>query len=271
MTSWRDARPLHLLRLPTDGWAPFIAAAGTAGFFLLLTAELAWPAFACAVVAIVAILGWLWDSDQAAPLPLATVADGVQLPTSATGRSSHSWWAVVILIAVDMTVFASFVFSHLHVSMAADICPPAGATLPATRWPVVAGILMMAGSFAMVLATRALRSAEPRRQRLLRALVLLALACTAGGIGLDMASQIGAGLDPTAQAWSATVGVFLGYGVFHGAVLALMGGYLLVRSSSGRLQPSARATLDNTALLWHCVTAQGVIAMLAVHLMPRLT
>ena len=271
VTSWRDARPLHLLRLPTDGWAPFIAAAGTAGFFLLLTAELVWPAFACAVVAIVAILSWLWASDQAPPLHAATVADGVQLPIGASGRSSHSWWAVIILIAVDMTVFASFVFSHLHVSMAADVCPPAGAALPATRWPVIAGLLLMAGSLVMAFATRALRSAEPRQQRLLRALVSLALACTAGGIGIDLASQFGAGLDPTAQAWSATVGVLLGYGGFHGAVLALMGGYLLVRSWSGRLAPSARATLDNTALMWHCVTAQGVIAMLAAHLMPRLT
>jgi len=37
------------------------------------------------------------------------------------------------------------------------------------------------------------------------------------------------------------------------------------------LAPSPRATLDNTALMWHCVTAQGVIAMLDLHLTPRLT
>lgn len=64
--------------------------------------------------------------------------------------------------------------------------------------------------------------------------------------------------------------MLLGYGIFHGAVLALMGGYLLVRSWSGHLQPGARATLDNTVLMWRCVAAQGLIALLVVQLMPSL-
>jgi cytochrome c oxidase subunit I+III len=269
VTHWRHGTPLHLLRLSTDGWSPFIAAAGTAGFFLLLTVELVWPAFACAITALVAILCWLWDSDQAPPSATATVADGVALPVGAVGRASHSWWAVIVLIAVDMTVFASFLFAHLHVAMAADICPPPGAALPATRWPLASGALLLVGSALMWAATRALRGSTVRGQRMLRMLVVLALLCTVGGVFLDLASHLRAGLDSTAQAWSATVSVLLGYEVFHALVLVLMGGYLLVRSWSGRLVPSARATLDNTALMWHCVTAQGVIGMLVVQLMPR--
>ncbi|RYF36420.1 MAG: cytochrome ubiquinol oxidase subunit I, partial [Comamonadaceae bacterium] len=46
----------HLVRLPGDGWMHFIAAAGTAGFFLLLTVSWFVPAIACGVVAIAAIL-----------------------------------------------------------------------------------------------------------------------------------------------------------------------------------------------------------------------
>jgi cytochrome c oxidase subunit I+III len=50
----------------------------------------------------------------------------------------------------------------------------------------------------------------------------------------------------------------------------LMGGYVLVRSWAGRLLPTARATIDNTGLMWHCVTAQGIIGALTVQLVPRL-
>ena len=269
VTSARDARPLHLLRLPTDGWWPIVAAAGTAGFFLLLTVERTLPAFACGLLAIVAIVCWLWASDQPPPSATARVARGVYLPVGAAGRASHSWWAVVVLIAVDMTIFASFVFSHLHVAMAADVCPPPGAALPAARWPLGAAVLLVAGSLLMAGAVRALRASEPRGQRLLRALVLLAMACTGGAFALDLAGHLQSGLDPRAQAWSATVGMLLGYQGFHVAVLLLMGSYVLARSWSGRLQPAARATIDNTLLMWHCVTAQGLLAALAVQLAPR--
>ncbi|RZI73719.1 MAG: cytochrome c oxidase subunit I [Variovorax sp.] len=270
VTHWRDARPLHLLRLPGDGWWPFVAAAGTAGFFLLLTVEQVLLASGCGLLAIVGIVCWLWESDTVAPAATAEVADGVRLPVGAAGRASHSWWAVIILIAVDMTVFASFLFSHLHVSMAADVCPPPGAAVPAARWAWSSGALWVAGSLAMLGAGRALRrAAGSQQQRGVRALVALAMLCSAGAIALDFGGHLRAGLDPAAEAWSATVGVLLGYQVFHGAVLALMGAYVLVRSWSGRLGPQARATLDNSGLMWHCAAAQALIAMATVQLLPR--
>jgi cytochrome c oxidase subunit I+III len=63
--------------------------------------------------------------------------------------------------------------------------------------------------------------------------------------------------------------MLLAYQGFHLAVLTLMAGYLLARSWRGRLRPDARATLDNTTVLWHCVTAQGVMGALLVQWLPR--
>ncbi|CAN7361457.1 cbb3-type cytochrome c oxidase subunit I [Variovorax paradoxus] len=270
VTSPRDARPMHLLRLPTDSWWPLAAAAGTAGFFLLLTVSQTLPALACGVIAVACILRWLWDSDRPPPVATVDVGHGVQLPVGAQGRASHSWWAMVVLIAVDMTIFVSLLYTHVHLSMASDVCPPPGAAPPPLRWPLGAALLLAAGSAAMALAARRLHTADARRQRLLRMLAALAMACAAGAAALDIGGHQLAGLDPRAQGWSASVGMLLGYQAFHIAVLMLMGGYVLVRSWSGRLQPAARATIDNTALMWHCVTAQGIIGALAVQAVPRL-
>jgi cytochrome c oxidase subunit I+III len=265
VTSARNAHPLHLLRLPTDGWSPLLAAVGTAGFFLLLTVEQpAWAAV-CGVLAIGATLHWLWGSDQPAPAASAQVADQIWLPVGASGARSHSWWAVVVLIAVDMTVFASFVYAHVHVAMAADVCPPPGAALPDWRRAIVVASLWAGGSLGMLLATRCVQ-----RQGSMQALVALSLLCAACAWWLDLHSHLDAGLQPTAQAWSATVAMLLAYQALHVAVLALMGSYLLVRSWSGRLRPDARATLDNSALMWHCAAAQGALGALAVQLLPRL-
>jgi len=270
MTSLRDARPMHLLRLPTDSWWPLAAAAGTAGFFLLLTMSQTLLAFVCGVFAVVCILRWLWDLDRPPAVAMADVGHGLRLPVGAEGRASHSWWAMIVLVAVDMTIFVSLLYTHVHLAMASDVCPPPGAALPAARWPLGSALLLAAGSAAMALAKRALRTADARKQRGLRLLMALAMACAVASATLDIGGHLLAGLEPRAQGWSASVGMLLGYQAFHIIVLLLMGGYVLVRSWTGRLQPAARATIDNTAPMWHCVTAQGILGALTVQLVPRL-
>lgn len=265
VTSWRDAIPQHLLVLPGDSWWPFIAAAGTAGFFLLLTVSQVVVAFACGITAIVAIVVWLWQTDKPPHAATAEVADGIFLPVGARGTASHSWWAMIILLCVDATVFASLVFAHVHVSMAADVCPPPGASLPDVFWPIASAALLLTGSAAMWGAQALLRRG---RTLAVWALVLLAVLCVLVAFGMDGRGQQLAGLSPTADAWSATVAAMLAYQGFHVAVLLIMGVYVCARAWTGKLRSDARASLDNTALLWHYVTVQGLAAMGIVYLMP---
>ena len=266
VTSPLAAAPRHLLLLPTDGWPPFVAAAGTAGFFLLLTMAQTLAAAACGVVAVVCILVWLWGLDRMPPAPVTRVADATVLPVGARGPASHSWWATVLLLCVDGSVFAALLFTHLHVSLAADVCPPAGAALPAAAWPLSAAGLLLAGSAAIVLARR--RLDQSARQRGLRTLVVLAMLLVAAAYGLDLAGHGAAGLAPKAEAWSASVAALLAWQGLHVPLMVLCGGLLLARSYCGHLRREARATLDNVALLWHYTTVQGLLAMGFVHWLP---
>ena len=265
VTSWRAAVPQHLLVLPGDSWWPLIAAAGTAGFFLLLTVSQVVVAFACGITAIVAIVVWLWQTDNPPHALTAEVADGVFLPVGARGKASHSWWAMIILLCVDASVFASLVFAHVHVSMAADVCPPAGASLPDVFWPLASSALLLAGSAAMF-GAQAMLVRGPRAP--VWALVLLAVLCVLAAFGMDGWGQQLAGLRPTANAWSATVAAMLAWQGFHVAVLVIMGLYVCARAWSGKLRIDARASLDNTVLLWHYVTVQGLVGIGIIYLMP---
>lgn len=268
VTSPVSATPRQLLVLPDDGWSPFIAAAGTAGFFLLLTVSMVLPAVLCAVVALVAMVVWLWQSDRPAGQAQAEVAHGIWLPTQLVGRHSHSWWAVVVLLCVDASVFASASFAHIHVSMAADICPPVGAALPPAAWPLASAALSVLGSLLLCWAQRAFSRSES--QLWLRVAAALAMACAGGALALELAGHVQAGLSPRADAWSATVAALLAWQALHVGILAIMGTYLLARSVSGRLRPDARATLDNTVLFWQYVTAQGIAGALLIQVLPGL-
>lgn len=271
VTSLREARPLYLLRLPGDGWRPFIAAAGTAGFFLLLTVEQIVLAFACGLVAVCMVLRWLWDSDRVPPQPRAEVARGVQLPVGASHWSrSHAWWATMLLIGVDLTVFACFVYAHLHVSMAAEVCPPPGAALPPLRWSLGSAALLLTAAALLWSACRSLRDDASQQQAGLRARVAVALVCAGGSFALDLLGHWRAGLDADATAWGATVATLLAYQGLHMVILLAMGGFVLARSWAGLLQPAARSALDNTLPMGCCVAAQGILGTLAVQLAPRL-
>jgi cytochrome c oxidase subunit I+III len=81
--------------------------------------------------------------------------------------------------------------------------------------------------------------------------------------------QLRAGLDPSSQAWSATVAAMLSYQGLH-VLLLLVAPYLLASSWSGGLGVTSRATMDNSALIWHYTTLQGLVFAAAVNLPSRL-
>lgn len=255
------ARLSHLVRLPGDGWSPMVAAAGTAGFFLLLTVKLTWLAWACAALGTAAALQWLWASDAAPHARRAQVGEGVEVPVGAAGRRSHAWWAAAVLSVVDLTIWASFAFAHLHVSMRAAVCPPPGASLPAAAPTLAAALLWAGSSVPLLLAQR-----MPARRWPVALLACAAGACTAAAFALQWDAH--ATLQPRADAWSATVAALLAYQGVHAVLAAVFAAYLAARAWAHRVAPDRRSTLDNVALLGHVAGLQGVLGIALMQWLP---
>ncbi|HSW04298.1 cbb3-type cytochrome c oxidase subunit I [Aquabacterium sp.] len=259
VTSPRDALPRHVIVLPSAGWPPLLAALFTAAFFLLLTVQWVITAFACGVLAVACIVAWLWQSDRV-PIGSAQIADGVCVPVGAVGRRSHTWWAMVILAVVDATVLASMAFAHVHLAMLQPVCPPPGAALPA-----LADAGAAAGGFALSAALLAATGRGLSRRALSRWRVLplggAAVLMSAALVGLLQAHGA-AGLEPTAQGWSATIAALLGYQGLHAGWLLLAAAYLGARLWQGLVTPRQRASFDNIALLWYGGCAAGMVVAL---------
>jgi len=263
-TSPVAAEPRYLMILPEDSWLPLLGAAGTAAFFLLLTVKLTIPAWIGGIVAILSVIGWLWQTDRQPPQGEARVADDLRLPVGATGTRSHSWWGTFIMLVVDASIFASFGFAYIHVSMRLQVCPPPGASLPPLAHALASGGLLALGSLLVWLATRSLG-----KQRL-PWLALAALLCAGASFGLDLHGLQLAGLDGTSSAWAAAISALTGYQGLHIALLAIVGPYLALRAWCGHLSGTSRATLDNIGLIWHYTTLQGIALLALVRLMPLL-
>jgi heme/copper-type cytochrome/quinol oxidase subunit 1 len=113
VTSPVEGRPQYVVQLPGPGWGHFVGAVFTAAFFLFLTVQLYVPAIACGVVALAAVVWWLWDTDPGPAKPAVDIGGGL-LPTYVTGPISHAWWAMIVLIVVAAMAFGSLVFSYLY-------------------------------------------------------------------------------------------------------------------------------------------------------------
>ncbi|KQY12867.1 cytochrome B [Massilia sp. Root133] len=263
-TSPVAAAPRYVLILPGDSWLPLIAAAGTAAFFLLLTVKLHVLAWICGVAAIAAVLGWMWQADRASTVADVDIGHGESIPVGATGTASHAWWAAIVMLVVDLSIFACFAFAYVHVTMRLTVCPPPGATLPSQDLALTSAGLLVLGSLLVWFATLAVGT------RRLPWLVLAALGCVLASCAVDVGGLLDAGLDPTATAWGAGVAALASYQGLHVVTLAVLAPYLAARAWCGLLGERSRAALDTIALVWHMTTLQGIAGMLVVRLVPLL-
>jgi cytochrome c oxidase subunit I+III len=269
VTSPIDARPQYILIVPGWSFLPLIAGAGTAAFFLFLTVKMVVPAFIGGLVALAAIFRWMWDLDRGVTHPPVDIGGGIRLPVYASGSVTHSWWAMIVLILVDATVFASLVFSYFYLwTVTQATWPPSGTSLPASEWPVIAALGWLASSGLFVWARRALESGQ-RGPAGFRMALVAAVALMLAAFGVDLYGIWSTGLRPDAHAYGAAVYAVAAWQGLHGCVLFVMTGYTLARSWSGLLDSTRRVTFDNTRLLWHYMVAQGIAGILLVHAFPR--
>ncbi len=269
VTSPVEARPQYVIRMPGPGWPPFLAAVFMASFFLLLTVKAVVPAVACGVLMIVFCIAWAWSLDPG-PGREVDIGGGIRLPTYMSGPRSHSWWAMVVLMFVAASLYLAWVFSYLFLwTVSPEAWSPHGApALPAWRWPAASVLLLLAGSGLLLGAQRGL----PRRGERAAGVpwqMLLALACLAAALGIELAGHWGSGLRPTQNAYAAAVymaELLVGQLAF---ALAILGGFVIARHVTGRLDRERRVSFDNLALLFHYTVAQSLLGLALVHGFPR--
>ena len=267
VTSASAARPQYLLVLPGWSFLPVVAGAGTAAFFLFLTVKMIVPALVGGVIALAAIFRWMWDLDRGAISPPVDIGGGIRLPVYASGPVSHSWWAMVVLMLVDATIFASLVFSYCYLwSVNPDSWPPAGTSLPEVIWPARAALMWLAAGGLCAAARRML---EGGRSAVLSAALLAGLVLLSGAYVAELGGLLDSGLEPDTHAYGAVVWTFAAWQGLHVCIVLLMTAYTLARLWRGLLHRGRRVTFDNTRLLWHYTVAQGLAAIVLVHVVPR--
>jgi cytochrome c oxidase subunit I+III len=260
MTTSVDATPVQCMRIPGPSFMTPTAAVFVGGMFIFPTYKLYGWMLASTVLAIVAIVVWLWTGTNEMPeKETKDVGLGLRLPLYVSGRESAGWWAMCITMLAVFTAFLSLVFGYFFFwTRHADFVPASKA--PGVLWPAVAAALLLAAWWLTLLAMRA-----NRRERAAGVYsgLIGAAGLAAAGVGALIAGPWTTGLVPSAGVYAASVWLLVIWTAVHVAVGVLMHGYCLARRAAGRMTARYDMDIVNVTLYWH-FTAATVAVTVAV-------
>ncbi len=268
LTSSGDARPQQVLQLPNDSWVPFLAAAATAAFFMLLTLKAQVIASCCGLLAVALILFWLWKTDRRPQRQSVDIGGGFVLPVYVTGPDSHSRLSMLVLLTVLAVVYACLLFAYGYIwSGNPEAWPPSGRGLPEATGTWLAAAAWVASLIAFGLAHRCLPGRQSRTAFTLS--MLLGLALTTAAYAFDLYGHMQAGLLPQEHAYDAIVASLLAYQGALWLVSAVMVLYLLLRSGCRLLDAIHSVSFDNCRLYWNYMAVQNLLSLAILTGLPR--
>ncbi len=265
VTSVLDATPVQCLRVPGNTFITMAAAFLTGGVFIFTTFHWYLAALVSGVLALGAIIKWLWDGTAMVPEKQEKdVGLGLSLPLYMSGPKSVGWWAMLITMVGDMTAFASLVFGYFFYWTIHDDFPPTDAA-PGVAWPLAASALLMAAWGLTVMARRWNRAGYATALRL--ALIAGAILTVAGGVAFIWGPWT-SGMVASRNVYPAIVWVLVIWTVSHAALGVVMQLYCVARSLAGKLTPEYDIDIWNVSLYWHFMAITTLVTFAVIALFP---
>ena len=255
ITSPLRAEPQYVQIMPGPSVWPFLGAVLTASFFLLLTVQAYLPSFTCGVLAILCILRWLWETDRPVAEQTVDVGAGIHLPTYVTGRASHGWWAMTILLVVIGMIFIMALFSFLYLYGV----QPRFWIAPANPMWLAAILPVYAGAAGLALLARRMLARGATRRWTPALLFVAAAAALFSGFVFDLWSWLDSGLRPQASGQGATVYALLSLGGILASIGLLMAAYISARNSRGMIVRPRNNSLDLCVMWVTYAAGQGAV------------
>jgi cytochrome c oxidase subunit I+III len=260
-----SAKPEQVIRISNSTWLPLLAGLNIAALLACFIAKLYLPAALLLLPLLAIVTRWLWTMGNRGEPPEVDAGQGLRLPTQVASANAPGWWALVIALLIDGSLFASLVFAYFYLWLGAPLWPPAGGT-GALGWPLAALALLLLSDIAMRWGLAGNRGGNGGR---FRTGAVLAAALGVAFIGTHawvMGTQVAA---PQVHAYASVVWTLAGFHGVHAALAVLMAAFVWARSLRGHIDEARPLEARVVAGFWRYMVIQGAIAWLVVHVFPR--
>ncbi len=265
-TGLLSAAPEQVIRISSSTWLPLLTAA-CIGVLLTFFLAKVYAGAALMLLPLVWLLGrWLWTTgDPRGPSQVDVTAD-LRLPTQASARNAPGWWALLIALLIDGSLFASLVFSYFYLWLDAPVWPPASSSIGGWLWPLLAlGLLAASEPVVSWARKRGLEGRLQAQQLALGAAIALGAGFLVAHL-IALSQALGA---PQEHAYSSVAWTLAGFHAVHLVVAILALVFVWLRARRGYGGPHRHLETRVAAGLWRYVVGQGIVAWAVVHLFPR--
>lgn len=86
-----------------------------------------------------------------------------ELPELLTGAKAPIWWAMVVLVTIETTVFATLISSYFYLRFTTPEWPPVGIPEPDLFLPIVNTVVLFASSVAVYIGSSGIKKGKIKR------------------------------------------------------------------------------------------------------------
>lgn len=190
------------------------------------------------------------------------------LPDVVAGPRAPVWWGMILLVAIELTVFATLFSSYFYLGLMHPDWPPPGVQPPDLMLPLINTAVLLTSSVTVFFATRSIKQGQQRRLKIALGLAVL-LESAFFVIKLMMSGGIEFTWDDHAYG-----SIFWLISRLHtGHVLAaiLMGIVAEVLALKGWFNSDRRLGMDVVNIYFQFVALVWLPVLLFLFLMPRWT
>ena len=267
-TSVVDAEPQAIHYLPGPTYVAFVVSVGLLLAAVGMLAKLYLLAGVGGLVALIALIVWLWPSQRERELlQESELSERAGLPIVTTGSRMIGWWGMVFLLITLAVILASLLFSYFYIGLQSALWPQGELPLPELRLPGLAltSLVLSAAPMAWALS-------NIRRNHSGLTLLGLVLSFFLGAVflGLQFYTLLELPFTPQTNAYGSLFYVLNGFLLLLALTGLALGTGAQFRTGLGHFNARNFVALQNVALFWYFVVGTGLVIFMTLYVSPRL-
>ncbi len=189
------------------------------------------------------------------------------LPNLVSGSRGTIWWAMVLLLVVEATVFGTLIASYFYLRMTEPDWPPAGVDPPKLLLPTINTLILVASSVPVYLADTGI--ARGNQRRLVAGMVAAAL-MAAVFLVLKVIEYSSVTYAWDSHAYGSIVWLIIGFHSSHVGSVVLKTVVVAILGARGYFTAERHLGVEINGMYWHFVVAVWIPLYLVLYWSPRL-
>lgn len=188
------------------------------------------------------------------------------LPSVLSGTGAPVWWAMIVLVVIETTVFATLISSYLYLRFRAQSWPPEGIPQPDLLLPILNTGVLLASSVAVFWGSNGVKKGDLRRLKLGIG-VGIVLEVVFFALKLVLSSGLEYGF--TTHAYGSIFSAIDRFHTVHVFVAILMASVAEVLALRGYFAPQRRLGIQAVNIYWQFVAIVWIPVFVVLFLVPR--